>query len=81
MAKKVDVLNVVAVGVSKTEGLKKQVNVAQIKEVINCLFDYLWLHDLDSSMVNALQNAAVLRSRKKADKKLAKMTRKMKKEA
>ena len=75
---KVNVLNVVASGVSKTEGMKKQVNIANLKETINCLFDYLWLHDLDGSMLTALKDAAAMRSRKAADKKLAKLTRKTK---
>jgi hypothetical protein len=60
-----------AVAVTKREGLKKSLTVAQVKEVINCIFDELWISDLDSNLINQLMGEAKARQAKLFKKKLA----------
>ena len=72
-----------AVEVSKLEAGRKQVNIAQIKEVINCIFDYLHVNDLDSEILNRLKDDAGKRKAKKNNdllkKKISKIGSKDKK--
>lgn len=77
MAKK-GVLKKVAIEVSKLEGLKQQVNLAQIQEMINCLFDYLHLADVDSTIVQALHDEAGKRLAKRNNLLMKKKIKKIK---
>ena len=59
-----------AVATTKREGLKKSKTVAQVKELINCIFDELYVADLDGSLIRSLMEEARLRQEKLYKKKL-----------
>lgn len=63
-------LNEFAQKVAQREGGKAQVNIAQIKEVINCVFDVIILEGHGSSeLINALMVEAVKRQAKEKKEK------------
>ena len=58
-------LSKLAEEVCKREGLKKQVDIAQVKEVLNCLFDYLYMSEDSADILNSLMASAEKRLAKK----------------
>ncbi|TXH09401.1 MAG: hypothetical protein E6R04_08165 [Spirochaetes bacterium] len=78
MAKKQSATNKAALETTKTEGKKKQIDVAQANEFVVCLFDYLYIFDVDKVLMNQLYEEAGKRIAKRNNKLMKKKIKSLK---